>query len=101
MQQVQVLIDRALTELGLEIDSRLVTLELAVVIQPVWTELVDISVDVFGGLLAPNIKGAAEVVGGQAPLPLQNYLQQTKTQRLILGQNFLAYSLSLPICSKR
>ena len=79
MQQVQVLIDRALTELGLEIDSRLVTLELAVVLQSGWAELADIAVDVLRGLLAADIEGVAQVICSQSPLLLQDYLQQTKT----------------------
>ena len=48
MQQVQVFVDRALTELGLEIGRRPVTLELAVVLQSGWTELADIAIDVLG-----------------------------------------------------
>ena len=72
MQQVQVLIDRALTELGLEIDSRLVTLELAVVLQSGWAELADIAVDVLRGLLAADIEGVAQVIGRQPSLPLRD-----------------------------
>ena len=79
MQQVQVLIDRALTELGLEIGRRLVTLEFAVILQSGWAEFADIAVDVFGGLLPADIEGVAQVIGSQSPLPLQDYLQQTKT----------------------
>ena len=72
---MQVLIDRALTESRLEVCCRLVALELAIVLQPVWAKFADIAVDILGRLLATNIEGAAKVIGSQAPLPLQNYLQ--------------------------
>ena len=89
MQQVQVFVDRTLTELGLEVGLRLVALEVVVVLQSVWAVLLDIAVDIFRRLLATDIEGATEVVGGQAPLPLQHDFQQTKTQRLIPGQSTL------------
>ena len=46
MQQVQVFVDRALTEPRLEIGCRFVALELAVVIQPVWTKLILITIEI-------------------------------------------------------
>ena len=79
MQQVQVLIDRSLAELRHKRGGRPVTLELAVVLQSGWAELADIAIDVLGGLLAADIEGVAQVIGSQSPLPLQDYLQQTKT----------------------
>jgi putative ABC transport system permease protein len=64
VQQQQILIHLAFAKARAELGGRFVALEIAVVLQPLWRDLLDIAVDIPRRLLAANVEGSAEVVGG-------------------------------------